>query len=73
MNEIKSFTFFRSYAEVLEEMTEKERKEFAVAIIDFVFKDKKPNFKSGSKLKAVWFAIEPHLIKSKNKSSRNQN
>lgn len=71
MNSIKSFSFLRSYVEAMEEMNEKEQKEFSWAIIQFVYYDKAPEFKG--KLKIAWILIEPILIKSKNKSNPNQN
>lgn len=55
----------------MEEMTEKEQKEFSWAIIRFVYYDEKPNFKG--KLRIAWILIEPILIKSKNKSNTIQN
>lgn len=72
MNEIKGFTFFRSYAEALEELNDKEQKELLVTIVNFVFKNKIPNFKKGSKLRLAWVSIEPILTKSKNKSNRSK-
>ena len=71
MNNIKSFTFLKSYAEAMEELTEKEQKEFLLAIVRYVFYDKIPNFKG--KMKLAWILVEPILTKSKNKSNSNQN
>lgn len=71
MNEIQSFTFLRSYAVAMQELTEKEQKEFLLAIIRYVFYDIKPEFKG--KMKLAWILVEPILTKSKNKSNRNQN
>jgi len=71
MNEIKSFTFLRSYAEAMEELNNKEKKDFLLAIVEYVFYDKSPSFKG--KIKLAWILVEPILTKSKNKSSRNQN
>ena len=70
MNNIKSFTFLKSYAEAMEELTEKEQKEFLLAIIRYVFYDEIPNFKG--KMKLAWVLVEPILTKSKNKSNSNQ-
>lgn len=70
MNEIQSFSFLRSYAIAMEELNEREKKEFLLAIVDYVFYDKVPSFKG--KLKLVWILVEPILTKSKNKSNRNQ-
>lgn len=71
MNEIKSFTFLRSYAEAMEELNNKEKKDFLLAIVEYVFYDKSPSFKG--KMKLAWILVEPILTKSKNKSNRNQN
>lgn len=71
MNKIKSFTFLRSYAVAMEELSEKEQKEFLLAIVKYVFYDISPNFKG--KMKLAWILVEPILTKSKNKSSANQN
>lgn len=71
MNEIKSFTFLRSYAEAMEELNDKEKKDFLLAIVEYVFYDKSPSFKG--KMKLAWILVEPILTKSKNKSNRNQN
>lgn len=71
MNEIQSFTFLRSYAVAMQELNEKEQKEFLLAIIKYVFYDIKPEFKG--KMKLAWILVEPILTKSKNKSNRNQN
>lgn len=71
MNEIKSFTFLKSYAEAMEELNNKEKKDFLLAIVEYVFYDKSPSFKG--KMKLAWILVEPILTKSKNKSTRNQN
>lgn len=70
MNNIKSFSFLRSYAVAMEELSEKEKKDFLLAIVDYVFYDKIPDFKG--KMKLAWILVEPILTKSKNKSNANQ-
>lgn len=70
MNNIKSYSFLRSYMEAMEEMTEKEQKEFSWRINRFVFYDEIPEFKG--KLKIAWILVEPILTKSKNKSNSSQ-
>ena len=70
MNNIRSFTFLKSYAEAMEELNEREQKEFLLSIIKYVFYDIKPEFKG--KLKLAWILVEPVLTKSKNKSNLNQ-
>lgn len=69
MNNIKSFTFLKSYALAMEELSEREQKEFAYRIVRFVFYDETPEFKG--KMKLAWILVEPILIKSKNKSNTN--
>lgn len=70
MNNIKSFTFLKSYAEAMEELSEKEQKEFLLSIVKYVFYDIKPSFKG--KMKLAWILVEPILTKSKNKSNSTQ-
>ena len=43
MNEIKSFTFYNEYAELIDNLsTEDEKKEILLAIFDYVFNDIEP-------------------------------
>ena len=70
MNNIKSFSFLRSYAEAMEELNTKEKKDFLLAMVDYVFYDKCPDFKG--KMKLAWILVEPILTKSKNKSNAQQ-
>lgn len=67
MNKIKTFTFFRSYYEALNELSDKDKKALLVAILDYIFADITPDFK-GTK-KSVWTLIEPTLSISKAKSN----
>lgn len=67
MNKIKTFTFFRSYYEALNELSDKDKKALLVAIVDYIFADITPEFK-GTK-KSVWTLIEPTLSISKAKSN----
>ena len=67
MNKIKTFTFFRSYYEALNELSDKDKKALLVAIVDYIFADITPEFK-GTK-KSVWTLIEPTLSISKSKSN----
>lgn len=69
MNNIKSFSFLRSYAVAMQELTEREQKDFLLAIIKYVFYDITPEFKG--KMKLAWILVEPILTKSKNKSNSN--
>lgn len=70
MNKIKSFSFYRSFAEALEELPPKEQKEISWWMYRYVFFDETPDFKG--KMKLVWILIEPILVKSKNKSNTKQ-
>lgn len=67
MKNIDRFTFFSSYHEATKELSDRDRKSILVAIVDYVFENKTPEFK-GSK-KSIWSLIVPHLEVSKSKSS----
>lgn len=66
MNDITGFTFFRNYYEALKELPKKDKIDVLIAIPEFVFENKEPNF-TGIKQMA-WLLIKPSLVKSKNKS-----
>ena len=70
MNDVKSFSFYRSYYEGLKEIDENDRKEIINAMIEFVFCDKIPDF-SGTK-KTIWILIEPNLNVSKKRANTSQ-
>jgi len=61
MNDISQFTFFRNYWNVIKELPNKE--EFVIAILEYVFEDKKPDFKGLDK--GIWDLIEVPLNVSK--------
>lgn len=69
MNQIKGFTFFKSYFEVLSELNFDDKHEVIDAMLNYVFFDKKPKF-FGTK-KIIWTLIEPNLTKSKVNSHTN--
>lgn len=69
MNNIKGFTFYKSYYESLKDLKEKDKKDILNAMLDYVFEDKIPKF-SGIK-KIVWTLIQPNLNSSKNHSNTN--
>lgn len=69
MASIKGFSFYKSYYDCLEDLNKEDRNEILNAILDYVFKDKKPKFK-GIK-KTIWTLIEPNLNTSKNRSNVN--
>ena len=66
MNNVKSFSFMRSFAVAMEEFSDKQKKDFLLAMIDYVFYDKVPVFKGEQKL--AWILVEPILTTSKHKS-----
>jgi hypothetical protein len=67
MAERKSFTFFISYWEAIEELPEKEQLPVLKAIIKYAFFGEEPKFK-GIK-QAVFLLVKPTLDKSKQKSA----
>lgn len=69
MAEIKAFSFYKSYYDCLEDLEQDDRNDILNAIVNYVFKDKKPKFK-GIK-KTIWTLIEPNLSTSKNRSNGN--
>ena len=71
MYDIDSFRFFASYYDALKDMKSKAKQEFLLAILEFMFEGKEPDFHGD--MAVNWKLIKPNLIKSKNKSNRNQN
>ena len=67
MNDIKGFTFYKSYYESLKNLKEKDKKDIINAMLEYVFEDKLPNFK-GIKF-TIWTLIQPNLNVSKNRSN----
>jgi len=67
MKNIDRFTFFSSYHEATKELSDRDRKAILVAIVDYVFENKTPEFKGAKK--SIWSLIVPHLEVSKSKSS----
>ena len=63
---IDRFTFFQSYYESIKELSKRDKKELALAILEFIFDGKAPEFK-GIK-RTVWLLLEPHLQVSLNRS-----
>lgn len=68
-NEIKGFTFYKSYYESLKNLKEKDKKDIINAMLEYIFEDKNPNF-CGIKL-TIWTLIEPNLNTSKKRSNEN--
>lgn len=71
MYDINSFTFFANYYEAINEMKQQDKSKFLLAILEYMFEGKEPDFKG--EMKINWIFIKPSLVKSKNKSNRNQN
>lgn len=67
MTEIKGFSFYKSYYESLDGLEKNDKYELLEAMLDYVFKNKKPKF-NGLK-KSIWALIEPNLNTSKNRSN----
>ena len=68
MYDINSFTFFANYYEAVNGMKHQEKQKFLLAILEFMFEGKEPNFKGN--MATNWILIKPSLIKSKNKSNK---
>lgn len=69
MGEIKGFSFYKSYYDCLQDLDKKDQYEMLDAMLDYVFRNKKPKLK-GIK-KTIWTIIEPNLNTSKNRSNAN--
>jgi hypothetical protein len=67
MNDINRFTFFRNYYDSIKDIDVDEKKEILLAIVEYVFDNKEPQF-SGLK-KTVWLLMMPYLSTSKNRSN----
>ena len=67
MSKITQFTFFDNYYDVIKELPDEDKKNFLVAIVEYIFEDKKPNFTGLNK--GIWQLIERPLSISKNKSN----
>lgn len=63
---IDGFTFYRSYYESIKELSNRDKKELALASLEFMFDEKTPDFK-GIK-RTAWSLWEPHLRVSLNRS-----
>lgn len=71
MNDIKGFTFFKSFVEALEKLKyEDSKKEVVLAIVYYVYYNKEPCWsnKERDKKELIWTLIEPTLTSSKNRS-----
>lgn len=68
MNEINSFTFYKNYFELIDNLDKKNKLIMLEAIVDYVFKDIEPNLDGMNK--AIWSNIVLPINKSKNNSVR---
>lgn len=68
---VEKFSFFDNYFEIIEEFeSEEDKKDFALAILNYVFKDECPTFVGEKKF--AWMGIENSLNTSKNRSFNNK-
>lgn len=68
MNNIKSFTLYREIFRLIDTIKPIEKRdEFLGMIVDFYFKDKKPNLKPNSDEEIIWENIEKPINKIKTK------
>ena len=68
MNEINSFTFYRDYYFLIDTMPIEDKRDLAVAILDYIFKDKIPEFEGHKK--AIFNTLSHQLDLSKSNSKR---
>ncbi len=68
MNEINSFTFYKNYYELLDNLPKEDKYIMLEAIVDYVFKDKEPILDGLNK--AIWNNLKMPIDTSKNNSLR---
>ena len=68
MNDINSFTFYKNYYELLDNLPKEDKLLILEAIVDYVFKDKEPELNGLNK--AIWNNIKMPINTSKNNSLR---
>ncbi len=71
MNEINSFTFYKNYFDLLDNVKREDKLILLEAIVDYVFKDKEPELEGLNK--AIWNNIKMPLDTSKSRSSNGKN
>lgn len=69
MNEIKSFTFYKNYYDLLDNLPQKNKRKMLEIIVDYMFKNKEPDGLKKMDL-AIWNNIKMPLDKSKKNSLR---
>ena len=68
MNNIKSFSFYRNYFELLRYLPDDERLKLYDAMLEFIFEDKEPKLEKLSN--GIWLNLKMPLETSKNNSGR---
>lgn len=68
MSNIKSFTFYRNYYELIKYLDNEERLKLYDAIVEYIFEDKEPKLEKLSK--GIWINLKMPLDTSKNNSGR---
>jgi len=68
MNEIKSFSFYRNYYELIKYLPNEDRLELYDAILNYMFDDKEPQFKDLKN--GIWVNLKMPLDTSKNNAGR---
>ena len=63
MEEVKSFTFYRNYYEIIKYLPTKEKTQLYDAILEYMFEDKEPELKE--LLKGIWVNIKMPLDTNK--------
>lgn len=68
MNEIKSFSFYRNYYELLRYLPDEDRLKLYDAMLEYIFEDKEPKLEKLSK--GIWLNLKMPLDTSKNNGGR---
>ena len=68
MNNIKSFSFYRNYFELLRYLPDDERLKLYDAMLEYIFEDKEPQLERLSK--GIWLNLKMPLDTSKNNGGR---
>lgn len=71
MNDVKSFTFYKNYFDLLDNVKKEDKLMLLEAIVDYVFKDKEPRLEGLNK--AIWNNIKLPLDTSKSRSESGKN
>lgn len=68
MNNIKSFSFYRNYYELIKYLSDEDRLKLYDGIIEYVFEDKEPQLEN--LLMGIWINLKMPLDTSKNNAGR---